>query len=263
MIKLTFDLEKENNPLLSHLEEGSTDYFSNSPREELVAKYLKYKTTTEELDVLRRSGKTTKKACTGYFGFLWEDLLNNQPGKGGDRNPDRSEEHIMGAGDNKAYVVNLKKNGTFGFKEKPTITQIDFSKGREVVKSKLAKGLHIGLFLHNPKSVFNRTFLTTLHWTPSNEELNQMLSEAEWYQKIAEEKGYGVFNTHANFLYEQGIYSKKGIQLIHLKQGGNGKDKMKEDGSYHMNFALSNSVGNKLILQDEVLLKKLQSIVNK
>lgn len=261
MIKFTFDLEKENNSLLSHLQEGSTDYFSNSPREELVKKYMQYKTTTEEMDALRRAGKTKEKACTGYFGFLWEDLMNNQPGKGGDRNPDRDENHVMGKGDNKSYVVTQKRNGSFGFKEKPTLTQIDFSKGKEVIKSKLASGLHIGLFLHNPKSVFNRVFLTTIHWTPSNEELEQMLFEAEAYQKIKEEKGYGVFNTHSNFLYEQGVYSQKGKQLIHLKQGGNGKANMKEDGSYHMNFAISNSVANKLILQDPLLLKKLQEIV--
>jgi len=263
MIKFTFDLEKANNPLLSHLQEGSTDYFSNSPRKELVGKYIQYKTTTEEMDTLRRAGKTAKKACTGYFGFLWEDFLNNQPGRGGDRNPDRSENHIMGKGDNKSNIISQKKNGTFGFKEKLTITQIDFSKSNEVIKSKLASGFHIGLFLHNPKSVFKRIFLTTIHWTPSNEELEQMLFEAEAYQKIKEEKGYGVFNTHTNFLYEQGIYSQKGKQLIHLKNGGNGKAKMKEDGSYHMNFAISNSIANKLILQDSILLKKLQDIVKK
>lgn len=260
MIKFTFESEKSTNPNLSHLTEGSYNYFSDSPRKELVAKYLEYKNITEEKDKQRRSGKSKTKACTGYFGFLWEDLINNKPGKGGDRNPDRDDSHIMGSGDNKAYVVNIRKNKTFGFKEKPTITQIDFNKGEEVVKNKLSKGLHIGLFVHHPKSVFKRMFLTTFHWTPSNEELNQMLFEAKCYQNIAKEKGYEVFNTHSNFLYEQGIYPKKGIQLIHLKQGGNGKAKMKEDGSYHMNFALSNSVGNKLILQDKELELKLKNI---
>jgi len=263
MIKFTFDLEKENNPLLSHLQEGSTDYFSNSPLKELREKFIQYKTITEEMDALRRKGKTTQKACTGYFGFLWEYLMNNQPGRGGDRNPDRDETHIMGKGDIKAYVINQKSDGSFGFKEKPTLTKIDFSDSKEVVKNKLASGLHIGLFLHDSKSVFNRIFLTPIHWVPSDEELEQMLFEAETYQKIKEEKGYGVFNTHSNFLYEQGIYSQKGKQLIHLKQGGNGKANIKEDGSYHMNFAISNSVANKLILQDPILLKKLQDILDK
>jgi len=37
-------------------------------------------------------------------------------------------------------------------------------------------------------------------------------------------------------------------QFIHLKQGGIGKAKIKEDGSYHMNFVLSTSIAKRIFI---------------
>ena len=261
-VNFSFEKLKKNNSRLSHVNEGCYDYFDSYPNVEFQLKYKKWKQETEIKNKIRQAntqkmkpGECKDKANTGAFGQLFEEMITGKKSS-----PSRKTD--TKDGDIKSNPIVKKKSGGWSFKEKPTICKIGLDDSVEVVKNKLEKGLVMGLFQHNPKSVFNRKFLTVIKLTFSSLLMKRILEDVKHYQDIIKKKGFGILNTHTHFLYEQGIYKSKD-QIIHAKQGGRGKKQMKKDGTYHVNFSIANSVANKLILQNLTLENYLNNIIKK
>lgn len=248
-INIMFEEFKTQCPWLNNINEGCLSseffmaYYSYSKDEEFYQTWKKWEEETRLIDSLRRQGKTKKKPCTGYFGMLVEWALKGEKG-------DTKRETDLEEGDIKSLPLIKRKNGTYATKEKPTFTKMGGVDGVSDVKHKTEKGLFYILFEHSPKSVFDRKFLTIAKVNFNSQTKLAFTRDASYYQQMWEEGDFSKFNTHGNFLFEQGFYQDKKTQFIHLKQGGVGKAKTKSDGSYHMNFVLSTSIAKKIFIDD-------------
>jgi len=248
-INIVFEEFKKQCPWLINITEGcSANLFFNAYYEYSKDKAFKlcwdyWEKETRRIDDLRRNKKTTKKPCTGYFGMLVEWAIKGKQG-------DTRRETDLEEGDIKTLALLKRKNGTYATKEKPTFTKMSGKNGVRDVLHKTKKGLFYFLFEHSSKCVFDRKFLTIVKINFTPETKRCFIQDASYYQEIWNGGDFSKFNTHGNFLFEQGFYKDKKTQLIHLKQGGVGKEKMKDDGSYHMNFVLSTSVAKKIFIDD-------------
>lgn len=248
-IDVIFEDFKIRCPWLSNIQEGCSSreffnaYYTFSKDEKFKSTWEKWETETREIDSLRRIGKTTKKPCTGYFGMLVEWAIQGQQG-------DTRRDTDLEDGDIKTLPLIKRNNGTYATKEKPTFTKMGGRDGVGDVMHKTEKGLFYVLFEHSKESVFDRKFLTLVKVNFTQKTKNRFIEDAKYYQQIWEQGDFHKFNTHGNFLYEQGIYKDKTTQFIHLKQGGVGKAKTKKDGSYHMNFVLSTSIAKKIFINE-------------